>query len=138
MDNVNDFFTAESLLTFAGATTATVVVPNALQKAFQFNPRWLALVVAQVACIAVVYNQHHTAVPGTVIPASDYLIALVNGCLVYCSAAGATSVGNQAAGGGAMGGGVARGNVQPEAEPRGEFDLPRRPAKRRGFFTPWF
>ena len=84
MDLPGDFFTRASLLTFGGATAATFVVPNALQAAFGFNPRWLALAVAELICLAVVASAHGDAV--------EYLIALVNGCLVFCSAAGATTI----------------------------------------------
>ena len=36
----DEFFTIQSMLTLTGATGATFVVANGLQKAFNFNPRW--------------------------------------------------------------------------------------------------
>ncbi len=47
MDIPKEFFTAASMLTLAGATGATVIVTNGLQRAFNFNPIWLALLIAQ-------------------------------------------------------------------------------------------
>ncbi len=46
MDLPNEFFTAESMFTMSGATGVTFVVSNGLQRAFNFNPRWLAFVIA--------------------------------------------------------------------------------------------
>src|SRR5262249_11806329 len=96
MEPANDFFTLQSLLTFGGATTATIMVPNALQMALKRNFAWLGLLVAWVVCLLVVFQAHQSAGPGVATPWTDYLVAVVNGCLVFCSAAGATSVGNAA------------------------------------------
>jgi hypothetical protein len=60
------------------------VISNGLQLAFNFNPRWLALLISQVIVLSGVY------MGGVGI---DYFVGLVNGFLVYCTAAGATLVG---------------------------------------------
>jgi hypothetical protein len=118
----NEFFTAQTMLTLSGATGATFVVCNGLQKAFDFNPKWLALVVAQAIVLTGVY-----AVGGTQIV--DYCIGLVNGFLVYCAATGATA--------------VAGPHKPDDMTERGgtaqASDLPHtsQPPP-RGFLTPWF
>ncbi|OSJ13535.1 hypothetical protein BST63_16465 [Bradyrhizobium canariense] len=114
----NEFFTVQSMLTLSGATGATFVICNGLQTAFNFNPKWLGLLVAQIIVLAgVVASGGAGPMP--------YLVGVINGFLVYCSAAGATS---------AVGGGgappIARGQVPGQ-------DAPLTPA-RRGFLTPWF
>lgn len=48
MDLPKEFFTIQSMLTLTGATGATFVIANGCQRAFNFNPRWFALVIAQV------------------------------------------------------------------------------------------
>jgi len=48
----NQFYTMQTMMTLAGATGATFVVANGLQRAFNFNPKWLALLIAQVVSLA--------------------------------------------------------------------------------------
>jgi hypothetical protein len=120
----NAFFTLQSMMTLGGATGATFVVANGIQRAFDYNPRWLALAIAQAACLGVVF---HSGGLG-----SDYVIGIINGFLVYCSAAGATGVAGAAVGAGAAAPATARaGNVggQVTQAPLG--------AGRR-FFSAWF
>lgn len=76
-----ELFTLANLGTTAGATAATVVVSNTVQSVVNRSPKWLALVVAQVLVLSV------TVFAGTVL-VSDYFLAMLNGCLVYCSAVG--------------------------------------------------
>lgn len=130
----NDFYTLQSLTTLAASAGATTVVANGIQRALDINPRWLALAVAQVVCVGTVYFTHAsaTATPG---PASDYFLAVVNGFLVYSTAAGSTAIGNtlvhQSGGSHATPaglGGTARGGAPASQAPA---------RRRRGFFTPW-
>lgn len=114
-----EFFTLQSMLTLTGATGATFVIANGLQRAFNFNPRWLALLIAQVICIFGVYATHQEE--GAV--ASDYFVGVVNGFLVYCTAAGATAIGGSPTGDNM----VARGGG--DAAPF---------AGRRRFLSSWF
>ena len=113
-----EFFTPESMLTLAGASGSTFVICNSLQRAFDFNPRWLALLVAQAIVLVGTASSGATAVP-------DYLVGVVNGFLVYLTAAGGTS-----AAGGSGGQPVARGAAERAAQVS--------PGGRRGFLTPWF
>ena len=117
----NDFFTTESLLTFGGATAATFFVPNALQGALQWNPRWLGLLVAEIICLAVVGNGWWS---GAATGPFQVLVAVVNGCLVYCSAMGITSIGADATS-------VPKGNGTPVPKSDGVQET------RRSFWTPW-
>ena len=111
-----EFFTLQSMLTLAGAAGATFVVCNGLQKAFNFNPRWLALAVAQVIVLAGTSATGATRV-------IDYLVAVINGFLVYLTAAGGTDF---AAG---------TGGAQPVARGAAAQAMPQ---QKRRFLTPWF
>ena len=126
MGSPNDFFTVASLQTFVGAVGATTVVANGVQRALDFNPKWLGLAVAEVVCLATVYWSH-SGVPTA--NGSDYFIALVNGFLVYFSAAGATAAGARATGQSAEAGAIARGGILAANASD--------PARRRSFFSPW-
>lgn len=81
----SELFTWPSLGTLAGSTGATVVVTNAISRATSWNPAWFGLVVANLLSVAL-------AIVSKTSPA-DYILALLNGCLVYVSAAGTSSVG---------------------------------------------
>jgi len=81
-----DFFTLESLATLAGATAGTVLIANTAQMAFKFNPKWFALVVAEVITVGVAMS--------TGFSVQKLLVAIVNGCIIYGAAAGTTSIGN--------------------------------------------
>ncbi len=128
----NDFFTLQSLATFAGAVGATTVVANGCQRAFNFNPAWFALILAEVICLTVVALSH--ADPGSDItpPISDYFVAVINGFLVYCSAGGATGVLNRAAGGEQRQ--IAPATERGTESTRDMVDV--RPTRR--FLSPWF
>jgi hypothetical protein len=125
----NDFYTLESLATFAGATGATTVVANGIQHAFDFNPRWLALAVAQGICIGVVSVTHMQAADQSVVAASDYFVAIVNGFLIFATAAGLTSAGATVTGSSA----TSTEEIRRRSPSRGAGT----PSK-RGFFSPWF
>ena len=76
-----DFFTPESMFTLAGATLLTTVITNSCQHAFNWNPKWLGLVVAVAITLAGVYFT-------TEAKAVNYFMSILNGFLVYASAAG--------------------------------------------------
>ena len=118
MDLPKEFFTLQSMLTLTGATGATFVIANGCQKALNFNPRWLALAVAQAISLIGVF-----AVGGA---PSDYFVGVVNGFLIYCTTVGATSM---------------VGGPPPEAATaRGAGDAARAQPSfaRRGFLTRWY
>jgi hypothetical protein len=105
-----ELFTWTSLGTFTGLTGATVVVTNAISRAVNWNPAWFGLGVALVLCLGLAV--------AAASPASDYVLALLNACLVYLSAAGTNSVGAAATGKGA-------GSLEQVRGDQG------------GFFRPW-
>ncbi|NID11268.1 hypothetical protein [Fibrivirga algicola] len=109
----NDFFTTNSITTFAGATGVTYVIANGLQKAFDFNPKWLALAIGILVCEIGAAVSGSTAVV-------DYLMAIINGFLVFNAAGGITSL---------------SGQPTPLAK-QGEREGVGRPA--REFSTPWY
>jgi hypothetical protein len=97
-----EFFTLQSMLTLSGATGSTFVVANGLQRAFNFNPRWLALAIAEAIVLLGVYASGGRDI-------IDYAIGVINGFLVYCSAAGATGVAGGGSGSSAVGRGIGVG-----------------------------
>lgn len=107
----DEFFTWAALGTLAGASGATFVITNTLRSALNWSPKWLGLLVAQIICVGSAVSLGKTG--------SDYIIAILNGCLVYLSA-----VGVAAASSGGTAGATARGLA---------VDGPR-----RGFLAPWF
>lgn len=113
-----EFFTVQSMLTLTGATGATFLVSNGIQHAFNVSPKWLGLVVAQTISF---YGTFKTNGQG-----SDFIIAIVNGFLIYCSAAGATQV-------------TAGKKTDPAVLERGFVHPPQSQHKsRRTFLTNWF
>jgi hypothetical protein len=108
MDIAHEFFTPQSTLTLAGATAMTYVVSSGCQAAFNFNPRWLALLIAIAITSFGTWNADGNAV--------DYVFSIMNGFLVFLTAVGiSTSI--------------------PHQEHRGDFGSP---PKRRRFFDRWF
>lgn len=79
----NQLFDIGTLGTFAGLTGATVVVTNAVARAINWNRAWFGLIVALVLCVGLTIYVGGKPV--------EYLLALLNACLVYLSAAGANS-----------------------------------------------
>jgi hypothetical protein len=121
----DDFFKVESMVNFGVVVLMTTVICNALQRALNFNPRWLALLVAEIICLA------NFAMTGGK-PLIGWLVAFANGCLVYLTAVGANSVGNQAVNTLAP----RSAPAQPQsAEGTGPV---ARGAGKRSFWSPWF
>jgi hypothetical protein len=81
----NEFFTLQSMLTLTGATGIVFVVANGLKVAFDFNPKWLGLALAEiVALLGIVFSGGHGL---------DYFIGVINGFLIFSAAAGVSSMG---------------------------------------------
>jgi hypothetical protein len=130
--NQNDFFTLQTLGTFAGAVGATAVISNGCQQAFNFNPRWLGFSIAEAICIGAAFlpSLETTVDLPAAIPA--ILVAIVNGFLVFTSAAGLTNVGHTVKSN-------SRRSKTPKVRmkswtPASSITQPNR----RNFFTPWF
>lgn len=82
----NDLMTLQSLATLGGASFATLAVGNTCQHVFGFNPRWLGLLVAELVMLGVAATSAESA------QFAPYLIALINGTIVYSSAVGANVI----------------------------------------------
>jgi hypothetical protein len=90
-----EFFSQSTILTLAGASGAVYVVTSALQHALNYNPRWLALLLSIVLGIV--------GVAATLV---DYMVGLVNGCLIYCTTVGINSMSAKSRPGGRVSKGV--------------------------------
>jgi len=108
------FFTAGSFASLAGSAAIVFVVCNAAQSAFNFNPKWLALFVAEAVAIYGTWASGNAHVP------SDYFVALLNGCLIFTTAAG---------------GGQVAASAKTIGQPKGRVGEEH---GRRRFLTPWF
>ena len=125
---MDQFFTWGSLASLGGATAATVVVTNTIAQVLGFFRRWMPLLIAQLICIGAAAQQ------GLV--GSDYVLAALNGCLVYLSAAGTNNgvlaVQRDGANGG--GGATSRDGVTSDSARAEIAAKDGRPA----FFADWF
>ena len=117
-----EFFTLQSMLTLTGSAGATFLICNGLQRAFNFNPRWLGLLVAEALAVFGTYASHHPA------EATDYFVAVVNGFLIFATAAGGTSMG-----GSAPETKVVERGVTTRSTPSAQAVTPQ-----RKFWSPWF
>ena len=118
MELPKEFFTPESMLTLTGAAGATFIVSATLQRVLNFNPRWLAFVLAEIIVLG-----------GTLAAGAnsftDYGIGFINGCLVYLTAVGtATAAGAASA-------------AEP-GPPSGIKTITKKEMQKRGFLSPWF
>ena len=117
-----EFFTAESMFTLTGASAVTLIICNSLQRALNFNPKWLALAIAEALTIVGTFASQASAASGWGL---TLLVAVVNGFLVYATATGGAQIT-----------GAARQAPQAHGH---QLQAPTRPAsKRRGFATPWY
>lgn len=105
-----DYITFESMLTLGGASIATFVVCNAMQAAFNFNPKWLALIVALFISFTTSIYSNHSSGP-------DLLLAAINGCLIFL-----TAVGGSATVGSLHNGSSAHREIAPVTTKRGFAD----------------
>jgi hypothetical protein len=113
MDLPKEFFTPQSVATLSGATAITYVISSTIQSVFNFNPRWLALLIALGVSGLGVWS----AKGGP----QEYLFGVFNGCLVYLTAVGVSAVSGKS-------------SSQPGAT-RGGFAPP---ARMRSFRTSWW
>ena len=113
---MNELITPESIATLTGATGATVIVSSGIQKAFDYDPKWLALLVAMILSIGIAVMNADAG--------SDYFLSVINGFLIYLSPIGANAVTGTDAGKGVQ----ARGNPLEAANA----------SRKRLFRTKWF
>lgn len=82
-----DLFSPASIGTLAGATGAVYIICGSLQKVFNFNPKWLALMVSiLISFLAALITEPSSNEP------LKYIIALLNGFLIYATATGSNQV----------------------------------------------
>lgn len=130
----NDFFTWQSLATFAGTTTATTAVTNGICRVvpgFKY-PAALGLFLALLFCILAAVIDAST---GNLIlerPFAVYFIAVVNGFFVFASAAGLSAGGTAVRRGTSSRRSITRGHVEPLQKP----ETPEGPGG--GFWRYWF
>ena len=84
-----DFFTVSSFGTLAGATFIVFAVCSGIQTAFNYNPKWLALIVSIV--VSIIGAILSKTAPGQA-ETGKYIIALLNGFLIYASASGTNQI----------------------------------------------
>jgi hypothetical protein len=111
MDLPKEFFTAQSTTTLTGAAGITFVISGAIQSAFNFNPRWLSLLIAIVVAQLGIWQTKGGL--------EDHLFGLLNGCLIYLTAVGLSAI-------------TGRSNSSAK---RDTFEGP---AKTRRFFSSWW
>jgi hypothetical protein len=137
MADQNDFFTWQSLATFAGTSTVTTAVTNGVCAVFsRVRPAAVGLGTALLLCLVVALVNVSTGQLDFVHPFATYLIAIINGFFVFTSAAGLSS------GGKALFGGASNG--QPKT-PSSTGDRSAAQERRldqskvsTGFFRSWF
>jgi hypothetical protein len=116
-----DLFTLATLGTSAGATAATLVVGNTLQSVFNLSAKWLSFAMAELIMILVVVFTSATDISG-------YFLAILIGCLVYCSAVGLNTMTSRPL-----------PSEPPVARSAGGAGLPpRRAVYSAGFFGRWW
>ncbi len=90
--NPQDFFTKGSFTTLLGATGIVYIVTGVVQSVFDFKPKWFALALSiLVSFIAASINSDAAKETALI----RYLISLLNGFLIYSSAAGSNLLLNQ-------------------------------------------
>lgn len=129
MDGQNDFFTWQSLATFAGTTTATTAIVNGVQKVWPKlgSAAALGLGVSLVLCVVAAVINPSTGEILFARPFATYLIAIINGFFVFASAAGLSA-------GGAA---VVHGDTANGATSRGAGDGPHLTTPAPRFWKSW-
>ncbi|WP_316734422.1 hypothetical protein [Pedobacter aquatilis] len=113
--NPGDFATIGSMTTLAGSSTIIYIICGTLQRVFNWNPKWLALLLSLIFSFVIALG---TNTFGST--AIKYLIAFVNGFMIYAAATGTNTV---VAG---SGGGAGKESAKPVIKPK------------RNFLTSWF
>jgi hypothetical protein len=81
-----NYFTTASLLTLGGASLAVVVVGKTIRTLFKWDSPWPAFIVSAAVCFTGAYSLNALS------HASDYLVSILNTCLLFCTALGMNEV----------------------------------------------
>lgn len=112
-----ELFTMGSMLTLAGAVTATTIICNGVQLAFDFNPKWMGLAISMAISFFGVYYSTKCTGP-------DFFVGLINGFLIFSSSVGINRMA------------IDKNNNKQAPKSFGQAVQNSR-AKRK-FFSPWF
>ncbi|MBL7128423.1 MAG: hypothetical protein ISS16_05490 [Ignavibacteria bacterium] len=85
--NITEFFTLKSFTSLAGASGAVWICCGVIDNVFDFNPKWLALALSVIISVMVCINQKKKMI-------QHYVIALLNGALIYSTATGFNTLNN--------------------------------------------
>jgi len=136
-----EFFSLASFGTVGGAAAIVFVISNTLQSVFNFNPKWLAFVLSLVVGGVGVAILHQATATAPRASALEYGIGVLNGFLIYLTAAGGTAVLSNAGGKGnprSEDGKPALPQPPVSALLQQRVDLGESAAPKRGFLHPWF
>ncbi|MBL7129330.1 MAG: hypothetical protein ISS16_10150, partial [Ignavibacteria bacterium] len=85
--NITEFFTLKSFTSLAGASGAVWICCGVIDNVFDFNPKWLALALSVIISVTVCISQRKKMI-------QHYVIALLNGALIFSTAAGFNTLNN--------------------------------------------
>jgi hypothetical protein len=111
-----DFFTVESFSTLAGASFGVFVVSNVIQHVFNFNPKWFGFILSFIFSFLGVFLSHKTGI--------HYLMAFLNGFLIYASTVGIVQV-------------TGKSEI-PSIDPNSPYGSAQNSISTRKFRTKWF
>lgn len=80
-----EFFTAGTMLTLIGGSSAVLVVSNTFQQLTNRDPRWVAFALSVLFSFIGTFQ---ALPPDTGFRLLNGLVALINGCLLFCTATG--------------------------------------------------
>jgi hypothetical protein len=83
-EHLQQLYTVKTLVTLSGASAAVVVVSGIAGHVFDFNPKWLGLVVAVIIAFVGLTRLPRTQKRD----AALLVVTLLNGCLIYSDAVG--------------------------------------------------
>lgn len=146
--NPQDFFTVGSFTTLAGSASMVYIICGTVQSIFNFSPKWLALAVSMAVSVLAAYigfivlqNTDSKALSTDQKlyldhPGIGYVLALLNGFLIYVTATGGNqllaNVNQEGAAPGAPGG-PGTTNTDPNRRGMAAPAIPR-----RRFNTNWW
>lgn len=121
MADAANFLDPTTLTTVGGCATAVLLIGNAIQRAFQFNPTWFVLLLSLIVSLVASF-----LTPVEYVRTSQWLthglFVAVNGAVIFLAAVGGNT--------------IATPTPSPPPQPTGG-DMGGRAAPRRAFWTRW-